>query len=73
MVKQHRNINGDVNNDDDYQERGKLKGNKNVLCCWTILITTMLIIMSTVEKLSIIAQLLNHFIQLIYDSPSNKY
>ena len=26
--------------------------------------------MSTVEKLSIIAQLLNHFIQLIYDSAS---
>ena len=50
MVKQHRNINGDVNNDDDYEKRGNLKGNKNVVYWWTILIALMLLIMHTNEN-----------------------
>ena len=63
MVKQHRNINGDVNNDDDYEKRGYLKGNKNVVCWCTILIALMLLIMHTNEKISHTFYLLNQSIQ----------
>ena len=63
MVKQHRNINGDVNNDDDYEKRGNLKGNKTVVCWWTILIALILIIMHTNENISLKFYLLNQFIQ----------